>query len=142
MCVVDLRMTVGLLFVLMMRPPPGSTRTDTLVPYTTLFRSSRLLVGSASAFAPAIAGRPPARGPQAPPRPIAPSTAPGRLMQVFSRPAKVESGTPFPSASTGVPSGAHTLSRLPRRVLGEAPVYALSSTPSRFTSTPIASFHP
>src|SRR3546814_17910075 len=25
----------------MIRPPPGSTRTDTLVPYTTLFRSDR-----------------------------------------------------------------------------------------------------
>src|SRR3546814_2321912 len=28
-------------FVLMLRPPPRSTRTDTLFPYTTLFRSSR-----------------------------------------------------------------------------------------------------
>src|SRR3546814_9329609 len=27
-------------FFLMIRRPPGSTRTDTLVPYTTLFRSS------------------------------------------------------------------------------------------------------
>src|SRR3546814_3350647 len=29
-----------MLFVLMIRPPPRSTRTDTLLPYTTLFRSS------------------------------------------------------------------------------------------------------
>src|SRR3546814_20705706 len=28
------------LFVLMLRPPPRSTRTDTLFPYTTLFRSA------------------------------------------------------------------------------------------------------
>src|SRR3546814_2958116 len=28
-----------MLFFLMIRPPPRSTRTDTLVPYTTLFRS-------------------------------------------------------------------------------------------------------
>src|SRR3546814_16547827 len=31
--------TLVLLFVLMRRRPPRSTRTDTLVPYTTLFRS-------------------------------------------------------------------------------------------------------
>src|SRR3546814_6517663 len=31
-----------MLFCLMMRRPPGSTRTDTLFPYTTLFRSGRL----------------------------------------------------------------------------------------------------
>src|SRR3546814_1456445 len=32
---------VSLLFVLMIRRPPRSTRTDTLFPYTTLFRSPR-----------------------------------------------------------------------------------------------------
>src|SRR3546814_5776346 len=31
------------MFFLMIRRPPRSTRTDTLVPYTTLFRSARLL---------------------------------------------------------------------------------------------------
>src|SRR3546814_5048380 len=31
------------LFFLMIRRPPRSTRTDTLFPYTTLFRSARLL---------------------------------------------------------------------------------------------------
>src|SRR3546814_9450548 len=31
------------IFVLMIRRPPRSTRTDTLFPYTTLFRSSQLL---------------------------------------------------------------------------------------------------
>src|SRR3546814_5773028 len=117
----------------MSRRLPRSTRTDTRLPYTTLVLSprlrlpvtkrlsigSRLLVGSASAFAPAIAGRPPARGPQAPPRPIAPSTDSGRLMQVLSRPATVESGTPFPSASTGVPAGDNTVDRVQRSVLGE-----------------------
>src|SRR3546814_8038130 len=39
---------VAYLFLLMMRLPPRSTRTDTLFPYTPLFRSSmmpRLLVG-------------------------------------------------------------------------------------------------
>src|SRR3546814_11767753 len=29
-------------FFLMIRRPPGSTRTDTLFPYTTLFRSARM----------------------------------------------------------------------------------------------------
>src|SRR3546814_7249392 len=33
-----------LLFFLMIRLPPRSTRTDTLVPYTTLFRSIRVRV--------------------------------------------------------------------------------------------------
>src|SRR3546814_17923925 len=35
-----------LLFFLMIRRPPRSTRTDTLVPYTTLFRSLRLGLGT------------------------------------------------------------------------------------------------
>src|SRR3546814_15967310 len=33
-------------FFLMIRRPPRSTRTDTLFPYTTLFRSARSVVGS------------------------------------------------------------------------------------------------
>src|SRR3546814_17858533 len=37
-------MCIGI-FVLMIRRPPRSTRTDTLFPYTTLFRSQRRLVG-------------------------------------------------------------------------------------------------
>src|SRR3546814_9537050 len=32
---------MSLFFFLMIRPPPRSTRTDTLFPYTTLFRSGR-----------------------------------------------------------------------------------------------------
>src|SRR3546814_13345791 len=35
------RLTVCCLFFLMIRRPPRSTRTDTLFPYTTLFRSRR-----------------------------------------------------------------------------------------------------
>src|SRR3546814_11626909 len=38
-------MFVIFFFFLMIRPPPISTRTDTLFPYTTLFRSVRLMVG-------------------------------------------------------------------------------------------------
>src|SRR3546814_10737121 len=34
-------MSRSLIFVLMIRRPPRSTRTDTLFPYTTLFRSAR-----------------------------------------------------------------------------------------------------
>src|SRR3546814_4076410 len=37
--VCDFAHVVGLLFFLMIRRPPRSTRTDTLFPYTTLFRS-------------------------------------------------------------------------------------------------------
>src|SRR3546814_11336431 len=36
-----------IVFFLMIRRPPRSTRTDTLFPYTTLFRSSALLQGGA-----------------------------------------------------------------------------------------------
>src|SRR3546814_17482485 len=36
-----------LIFFLMIRRPPRSTRTDTLVPYTTLFRSVAVLVAVA-----------------------------------------------------------------------------------------------
>src|SRR3546814_15100781 len=38
----QLRYTISCFFCLMIRRPPRSTRTDTLFPYTTLFRSRRL----------------------------------------------------------------------------------------------------
>src|SRR3546814_2727215 len=38
------------LFCLMIRPPTRSTRTDTLFPYTTLFRSARLERGGRRAY--------------------------------------------------------------------------------------------
>src|SRR3546814_9203440 len=41
MHVVSLRLSIFLFFFLMIRRPPRSTRTDTLFPYTTLFRSRR-----------------------------------------------------------------------------------------------------
>src|SRR3546814_14615745 len=37
----SLRVTASVFFFLMIRRPPRSTRTDTLFPYTTLFRSAR-----------------------------------------------------------------------------------------------------
>src|SRR3546814_18233674 len=48
-------MICGRLFVffLMIRRPPRSTRTDTLLPYTTLFRSLRELQGFGEGQAPA-----------------------------------------------------------------------------------------
>src|SRR3546814_2277298 len=42
-------------FVLMIRRPPRSTRTDTLFPYTTLFRSSRRIRGAHRDTPPALA---------------------------------------------------------------------------------------
>src|SRR3546814_2402218 len=48
-------------FVLMIRRPPRSTRTDTLFPYTTLFRSHRRHP-RAGAAAPAARLQDPARG--------------------------------------------------------------------------------
>src|SRR3546814_13014550 len=39
-----LRIVLSLVFFLMIRRPPRSTRTDTLFPYTTLFRSRSALV--------------------------------------------------------------------------------------------------
>src|SRR3546814_10745549 len=53
-------------FVLMIRRPPRSTRTDTLFPYTTLFRSAsptgRAGVYASCALAPARPGAPACRG--------------------------------------------------------------------------------
>src|SRR3546814_16349768 len=45
-------------FFLMIRRPPRSTRTDTLFPYTTLFRSSglRVIAADGSAYTPARSG--------------------------------------------------------------------------------------
>src|SRR3546814_15097362 len=39
MLLIDLYLLITVCFFLMIRRPPGSTRTDTLFPYTTLFRS-------------------------------------------------------------------------------------------------------
>src|SRR3546814_3925038 len=47
---------VMIVFFLMIRRPPGSTRTDTLVPYTTLFRSAVAAVAVAG-----VVDRPAAR---------------------------------------------------------------------------------
>src|SRR3546814_14248550 len=44
-------------FFLMIRRPPRSTRTDTLFPYTTLFRSVRLVGESHAGKRPAMARR-------------------------------------------------------------------------------------
>src|SRR3546814_13335923 len=42
-----LSVVISSFFFLMIRRPPRSTRTDTLFPYTTLFRSARRSVGGA-----------------------------------------------------------------------------------------------
>src|SRR3546814_19412153 len=44
LCVVVLYASFSFFFFLMIRRPPRSTRTDTLFPYTTLFRSFTLLL--------------------------------------------------------------------------------------------------
>src|SRR3546814_19864704 len=41
LCVCLLILLINVFFFLMIRRPPRSTRTDTLFPYTTLFRSNR-----------------------------------------------------------------------------------------------------
>src|SRR3546814_2632925 len=43
-------LSVFYIFFLMIRRPPRSTRTDTLFPYTTLFRSDRRMVDRNAAF--------------------------------------------------------------------------------------------
>src|SRR3546814_8348057 len=60
MIVLDIRLCRNpvLLFFLMIRRPPGSTRTDTLFPYTTLFRSFPEALNERQT---AIFGREPAR---------------------------------------------------------------------------------
>src|SRR3546814_7669265 len=49
------------LFFLMTRRPPRSTRTDTLFPYTTLFRSSKYIIRSNDYLIVNFAGSEPAR---------------------------------------------------------------------------------
>src|SRR3546814_12239675 len=46
-----------LFFFLMIRRPPRSTRTDTLFPYTTLFRSPRLFFNRGPSFLVDVVGR-------------------------------------------------------------------------------------
>src|SRR3546814_7984579 len=70
----------------MLRPPPRSTRTDTLFPYTTLFRSSRRQAGRRSWRRGGICARGPAR-PHGIPHPAAPSSgtaqmSPGKILVV------------------------------------------------------------
>src|SRR3546814_6443016 len=72
-------MLISILF-LMMRQPPSSTRTDTLCPYTTLFRSPPALPGAIPDYPPAPGDAeiatgeipPPPSPPAAPPAPPAP----------------------------------------------------------------------
>src|SRR3546814_14710652 len=59
-------------FFLMIRRPPRSTRTDTLCPYTTLFRSGSHPIS----YAPSLLGRGPGGGPTNPSRTPHPSTHP------------------------------------------------------------------
>src|SRR3546814_3398298 len=49
--------SLSFLFFLMIRRPPRSTRTDTLFPYTTLFRSGRRREGASARDGPAAAAR-------------------------------------------------------------------------------------
>src|SRR3546814_7725512 len=49
-CIVSLHYLHCLLYFLMIRRPPRSTRTDTLFPYTTLFRSALLRVEAARVY--------------------------------------------------------------------------------------------
>src|SRR3546814_17403941 len=55
-------MIVILFFLLMIRRPPGSTRTDTLFPYTTLFRSDALGAGAVAQPDDRARGRPDRHG--------------------------------------------------------------------------------
>src|SRR3546814_14036895 len=65
---------LSLLFVVMIRRPPRSTRTDTLFPYTTLFRSL-----------PDPGGRPTTPRPRHPPRPPSPRSRPGQVPRARCR---------------------------------------------------------
>src|SRR3546814_4764797 len=49
-------MTCCVLFFLMIRRPPRSTRTDTLFPYTTLFRSALIWASAVAAVVGFVAG--------------------------------------------------------------------------------------
>src|SRR3546814_14321784 len=55
-----------MIFFLMIRRPPRSTRTDTLVPYTTLFRSTATPSGLSEVMRQAARPRPRGRVPQPP----------------------------------------------------------------------------
>src|SRR3546814_13626237 len=68
-----------LFFFLMIRRPPRSTRTDTLFPYTTLFRSPR-----PETPAPARTGRPASTARAAAPVPLA-ATSPARTDRKSTR---------------------------------------------------------
>src|SRR3546814_8248856 len=48
---------IGGVFLLKIRLPPRSTRTDTLFPYTTLFRSTAIILGGAPASPPVLLWR-------------------------------------------------------------------------------------
>src|SRR3546814_13472749 len=59
LCYLSLILLLIIFFFLMIRRPPRSTRTDTLFPYTTLFRSTAAISPSASPRALALAERNP-----------------------------------------------------------------------------------
>src|SRR3546814_18545110 len=71
----------------MIRRPPRSTRTDTLFPYTTLFRSQRRLQRAAGAAEPVAVDAVPAlpRDPPRPPQRRAAHRPPGRPRELLPR---------------------------------------------------------
>src|SRR3546814_21068262 len=113
-------------FFLMIRRPPRSTRTDTLFPYTTLFRSPRRRAGTISrATRCARVGNPavPDDGPDPEQRPVAESTVP-HLDRTRHRRRTECRRRPYPLGQ-----GDQGTDRPPRRIHGA--LYRQSTRPRR-----------
>src|SRR3546814_16150250 len=126
------------LFFLMIRRPPRSTRTDTLFPYTTLFRSCRRR-GAGRGAAPDLSSAPHA------PEPRIPTLPPRRRMPRGDRPAR-----PWPRHAAGRGAGTglwrgrlrqlrrplHRPRRARARVTGGAPPPTTRALPRPHTHHP------
>src|SRR3546814_5378881 len=111
------------MFVLMIRRPPRSTRTDTLFPYTTLFRSLRARPGHrkrAGAIARRRARRQPARVVDRGHPPADVLAAPGSRQRAAARELAAGARTPPRRPSAAGPRPRIRSPRGPRRRTGPA----------------------
>src|SRR3546814_5432083 len=116
MCGVGWRWFAPVFFSLMMRRTPRATRTDTLFPYTTLFRSAGMLRGSIAGFMPFVAAA--ANGG---------AVGPVRMLHASSKNGRAHVRTPV--------TNSHLLSRLPPEKTRPDLSYKPTNTVSPDTNT-------
>src|SRR3546814_4109811 len=129
------QIVVSILFFLMLRRPPRSTRTDTLFPYTTLFRSADAPAPPDDTQPVAGAGGAAHRGPRD-------DRVPDPRCPARARLAGAGAGVPRPGESAGARGGApHREPQRLRRLPASRPQGDGRLRSEEHTSTPVTNAH-